>query len=81
MELAAARESLAHTLAWRTRALTEGKPTDWIEAEWSRAKTKFEETTAKLNKDIKTYNLSIPTPSLHRNRVNVNMEIESIERK
>ncbi len=81
MELAAARESLARTWTWRTQALAEDIFADWVEAEWCRAKTKFEEAAAKLNKDIRTYNLSIPTPTLHRNLVNVNVEIESFERK
>jgi DnaJ family protein C protein 28 len=81
MGLAAARQDLALTWAWRSRALAEGKPANWIEAEWGRAKTKFEELTAKLNKDIKTYNLGIPTPSLYRKLVDVNIEIGSIERQ
>jgi DnaJ family protein C protein 28 len=81
MELAAAREALARTWAWRARALDEGKPADWIEAEWSRAKIKFEEIVAKLNGNIKTYNLGIPTPSLYRNLVDVNIEFESIKRE
>lgn len=78
MELATAREALARTWAWRTRALKEGKPADWVEAEWSRAKAKFEETIVKLNKNIKTYNLSIPTPSLFRKLIDVSKEIQNI---
>ncbi len=80
IELAAGREGLARTWAWRTRALKEGKPADWVEAEWSRAKTKFEETIVKLNKNIKAYNLGIPTPSLFRKLIDVNVEIENINR-
>jgi len=78
MELAAAREALARTWAWRTRSLKEGKPAEWVEAEWGKAKEKFEETIVKLNKTIKAYNLSIPTPSLFRNLIDVNIEIENI---
>lgn len=78
MELAAAREALARTSAWRGRELAAGKDADWVEAEWGRAKAKFEEIIIKLNKSITAYNLNIPTPSLFRKLIDVASEMKSI---
>src|SRR3990172_10749312 len=41
VELAAAREALARSWAWRQKALAAGKRADWVQAEWGRAREKF----------------------------------------
>jgi DnaJ family protein C protein 28 len=80
LELAAARETLARAWAWRTQSSTEGKPMDWVEAEWGRAKEKFEGSLEKINKGIADYNLTIPIQRLYKKIINIFDEIELIER-
>jgi DnaJ family protein C protein 28 len=65
-QLAEARQALIRTWAWRTNALNDGQDKDWVESEWSKATAKFEERVAEINASIKTYNISIPIPSLYK---------------
>ncbi|HSS99039.1 MAG TPA: DnaJ family domain-containing protein, partial [Terriglobales bacterium] len=65
-ELAAAREMLARAWQWRNKALQAGDAANWVESEWQRAKAKFDQIVEKLNKAIRSYNLSVPSAALHR---------------
>lgn len=76
IELASAREALARTWAWCTRELRAGKPADWVEAEWSKTKAKFEEEVLALNRRIRDYNLQVPAASLHRHLIDLHQEIQ-----
>jgi hypothetical protein len=78
LELAAAREALARTWAWRQQGLKQGKPTDWVEAEWRRATTKFAEKVGEINILIRDYNLQIPNPLLHRSPIAVEDELSKL---
>jgi DnaJ family protein C protein 28 len=78
MELAAARETLARAWAWRKQSLAEGKPADWVEAEWGRAKKAFENKIEEINAQIKKYNLQIPSPSLYRMAASIEAEFKRI---
>ncbi|MEX1247449.1 MAG: DnaJ family domain-containing protein [Anaerolineales bacterium] len=75
LELAAAREALARSWAWRQKALAAGERADWVEAEWGKAKKEFDEKVAEMNKKIKNYNLAIPTPTLYRKPVDLEQEL------
>ncbi len=75
-DLAAAREALARSWAWRQRELESGKDSAFAEGEWSRAKKIFQQTVENLNKNIKAYNLQVPTPKLYRLLIIISEEIE-----
>src|SRR3972149_5679752 len=79
MELAAARENLAHSWAWRQRALERGEDAAFVEAEWGRAKNKFEEVVAILNQRVRDYNLEIPISKLYRNPIDLALEIQALQ--
>lgn len=76
LELANARQSLARAWAWRQQALAEGKPADWVEAEWGRAKREFLVKLNETNSHIREYNLQIPTQSLYRMPVRMDAELK-----
>jgi DnaJ family protein C protein 28 len=78
LELAAVRETLARAWAWRNNSLTEGKPADWVEAEWGRAKKAFENKIETINNNIRMYNLAIPYSTLHKNLLNFEQEMHII---
>lgn len=75
MQLADARQALSRAWAWRASALNDGKDKDWVEVEWGKATTKFEEHIAQINRSIKTYNISIPLPSLYKKPVVLENEL------
>lgn len=75
VELATAREALVRTWAWRGRALAEGQPSDWVEGEWEKAKAHFIATVEKLNSQVKSYNLTLPSPQLHRKTIDIETEV------
>jgi len=75
LQLAEARQALARSWAWRAQALDEGKPADWVEAEWSKAKAKFEEKVNNINKQISNYNISIKSGTFYRSPINAESEI------
>ena len=60
LRLAAARELLARSWAWRAEALGRGEPADWVESQWRAARARFEEQVAELNRQIRDYNLTVP---------------------
>ena len=74
LELAKARAALARSWAWRAQALDEGKLADWVEAEWMRAKEKFEEQVGRVNKEIRNYNLTIPGSAFYKRPVLIEEE-------
>jgi DnaJ family protein C protein 28 len=78
VELAAAREALASSWAWRGRAQERGEDAAFVEAEWSRAKKDFQQKAENLNKNIKAYNLQVPTPSLNRLPIKFDEEFSRI---
>ena len=76
LDLAAARQALARAWAWRRQALEEGKASDLVEGEWARARKEFETKVDRVNKEIRTYNLHIPTQSLLRLPVKIEAELK-----
>jgi DnaJ family protein C protein 28 len=79
LALAAARAALARTWAWCSGALAAGEDAAWVDAEWARAKKKFEQEVAKLNKQIADFNLAnTKIASLHRKPISAAAEINSI---
>jgi len=78
LELATARQSLARAWGWRRQALVEGKPADWVEAEWGRAKNEFEKRINEINNQIRKYNLQIPTQSLYKMPIKFDAEIKTL---
>lgn len=78
-DLAAARGDLARSWIWCAQAINEGKEVERVEAEWEKAKRKFEERATKLNKQIATYNLEIPLPNFFRPRIDLTAEINAIQ--
>lgn len=81
LELAAARQALARSFAWRERALATGEDAAWVEAEWHKAKATFYESVAALNQRIQTYNLEIPSPNFHRRKIDPAHELEHLRTK
>lgn len=75
--LANARQSLMRTWVWRGSSIQDGKDRDPVEAEWGKAKAIFRKTTDELNKQIHSYNLSIPTPTLFRQKIDFENEMNS----
>jgi len=80
LALAAARETLARAWAWRNNSLTEGKPADWVEAEWGRAKSKFEAKIGEINKDIRNYNMLVPGQNFSRVLIKSGEELKNLVR-
>ena len=78
-DLATAREMLSRASLWRSKALLAGEDAIWVEAEWGRAKTKFEEIAEKLNKAIRGYNLTVPTHTFHRKIIDSSTEIQNVK--
>ncbi|HEY4717939.1 MAG TPA: DnaJ family domain-containing protein [Anaerolineales bacterium] len=79
VELAAARENLARSWAWRQRALERGEALTFVEEEWGRAKLAFTQVVETLNKKIRNYNLHVPLPTLSRNLIDEQEEFARIE--
>lgn len=75
IELAAAREALTRSWAWRKRALERGDDAAFVEAEWGRAKIVFEKVVEELNKRIKLANLEAPGLSLSRGLIVTEREV------
>ncbi len=75
-ELAAAREALARSWAWRQQALTEGRNSQWVEVEWEKARVRFSEQIESLNGHIRDYNLQVPTSTLARKIVKIDLELK-----
>jgi DnaJ family protein C protein 28 len=78
-QLAAARELLARSWAWRQRALDAGEDAGLVESQWRAARATFETRVDELNKQIKHYNLSVPNPRFSRARLVSNREIEQLK--
>ncbi|MCL5428492.1 MAG: DUF1992 domain-containing protein [Chloroflexi bacterium] len=76
LELADARQTLARAWTWRQRAIEEGKASDLVEGEWAKARKEFETKVDRVNKEIRTYNLHIPTQSLFRLPVKIEAELK-----
>lgn len=78
-ELAVARQALARSWAWREKTLEDGDDAELVEAEWGKAKSKFEQTAEKLNKEIRTNNLAAPMPTLHRKLIVPGIELKDVQ--
>lgn len=68
-DLAAARQALARSWAWRQQALAEDRDAAFVEAEWGRAQRVFEEAVEKLNVRIRDYNLISPSAFSRRSLI------------
>jgi DnaJ family protein C protein 28 len=77
--LKAARESLSRTWDWRASALEAGEPSTGVDAEWRRAKERFREAVARLNKLIDGYNLEVPSDIFFREKIKVEVEMASLK--
>lgn len=80
-DLAEARHALTRTWAWRGQALQEGEDANWVEAEWAKAETLFEERVGEINRQIRDYNLVIPAQAFYRSPIKIEIEFEKIEVK
>ncbi len=76
--LAAARERLATTWAWRQRALAAGEDAGLVESQWRAARATFESRVDEINKQIKSYNLKIPNDRFARMALDRNAEVERL---
>lgn len=72
----AARQALRRSWAWREAALAEGQPPQLVDAEWERAVGAFRRQVEGINRDILTYNLSVPTAQLHLLQLDIERQIE-----
>jgi DnaJ family protein C protein 28 len=79
-ELAAAIQALARAWAWRREKMEAGSGAPFIQAEWEKAQARFRQKVADLNKRIKNYNLEVPALVFQRAKVDVDKEIEEIEK-
>lgn len=77
-ELAAAREALGRSWAWRQQALERGEEAGFVEAEWGRAKERLAQQVKKINKSIQVYNMGIPTNLLWKETAYTEKIIETI---
>lgn len=77
-QLAAAREMLTRSWAWRKKELDGGAEAAWVEGQWRAAKARFEEQVLELNKRIRDYNLSVPQPVFERGLVFLDKELKKI---
>jgi DnaJ family protein C protein 28 len=75
-ELGKARQALQRTFSWRATEIERGGDAQLAEKEWEKAKTLFVSKVEELNKSIASYNLTIPTPSLFRNRIDLQAELK-----
>jgi len=75
MQLAAARQAVGRSWAWKAKVLENGKDSDWVETEWEKARSKFETRIAAINASIRNYNVTIPVPSLYKKPVVVGDEL------
>jgi DnaJ family protein C protein 28 len=74
--LTRAKERLQRTWRWRNEETED----DYLaENEWRKAVRAFEETAAVLNKQIDSYNLTIPTDVFYRPRIDAAQEIKNLK--
>lgn len=78
IDLAAAREALARSWAWREQELESGQDAALVEGEWGRARNSFGQTVKGLNKRIKSNNLEAPSPALSRGLIDTDREVERV---
>jgi DnaJ family protein C protein 28 len=78
-QLAAARELLASSRAWRQRALEAGEDAALVESQWRIARALFVEKVEKLNAAIRDYNLSVPDARFGRTLLDNSKEIQRIQ--
>lgn len=78
-ELAAARELLAKTWAWRQRALEAGEDAGLVESQWRAARANFVGKIEKLNSRFRDYNLSVPNARFTRILLAVEREIAKLK--
>jgi DnaJ homolog subfamily C member 28 len=72
-----AEEAVLRT--WRWREATRGDAIEdpkWIEHEWRKARSLFEERLKAINSKILTYNLQLPQPLAHKQRARLKVENE-----
>lgn len=77
-ELEKHRFSLRQAWEWRQAALARGEEAKWVEAEWQRALSAFQEKLAQLNQRIRTFNLQAPNERFQLQNVQIEAEIKAI---
>ncbi len=60
-EISALEIALQSAWEWRQEAQAQSQDQKWVETEWQRALSAFEERVSKLNKHIRDFNLSVPS--------------------
>jgi hypothetical protein len=76
--LESARLNLKQTWNWHNNHLVAGQPAAEAEAEWQRAVKLFRQQVAKLNEQIRSYNLGTPTDRFQLSVLDVESEIVSL---
>lgn len=77
--LGRAREKLARTWHWHQKQIQGEKANLFLaQQEWKKAVRLFEETCAKLNRQIDDYNLEVPGSNLQRRRIDPAGEVAEI---
>lgn len=80
LALGAARQALARSWDWRQRALESGEAASLVESQWRAASARFEEQVDKLNKQIRDYNLTIPSTTFSRAQIKLETELAATEK-
>jgi DnaJ family protein C protein 28 len=75
-----ARASLKRAWAWRQLAMAAGQPPAFVDDEWQRALSVFQEQIAEINQRIFDYNLEVPLPRFQRPPVDAQAEITDVIR-
>ncbi len=79
-ELQTAREALKRTRGWRETKLLQGDHSPMVESEWRKARARFSEVVAGLNKRIDSYNAQIPADVFYRPRISVERELADLSK-
>jgi DnaJ family protein C protein 28 len=81
VELDKARQALRETWRWRHARLAGADQAErrYLDGEWQRACTAFEEVIAALNEKIADFNLKVPVAALQKFKLDVAQELAAVE--
>lgn len=82
-KILAARTALVRAYRWREQRLSVAQTAEAravIEAEWARARVRFESAVAEINKDIFEFNLRAPSLAVQRLPLRLSEEYARLER-
>lgn len=82
-KILSARQALARAYRWRQQSLSWAQTAEArsaVEAEWSRARVRFERAVAEINRDIFEFNLRAPSPLVQRLPLRLSEEYARLER-